>query len=75
MGRSGDFLGSQHQDGAFDRPPAAEVDDIAEAAAAIRAQRGLAGGMLAERGDKIVGLLDGGAIGDMEMGEQGESWI
>lgn len=72
MDAAGDFPEAQHQDRPLDQPPAAEVDQIAEAAAAIGARCGLARGMLAEQGNEIGRVVECGAVGDMDV-MQGKS--
>jgi hypothetical protein len=60
---------AQYLDRPLDLPPLAEMDDIADGAAAVGALGGLDHGELAEQGHQLVGLIEPGTI-DMNIGFQ-----
>ena len=63
----------QKQDHALDLPPAAEMEDVAELAAAIGARRRLAGGIFAEARDQFGRVGRRRPVGKMDMKMQGSS--
>jgi hypothetical protein len=60
MNRPGHRLVADQLDHPSDLAPAAEVDEIAEVAASVRAQGGLRPGILAETFDQLRRLGEGG---------------
>jgi hypothetical protein len=58
------LIGAENLDHAGRFPPAAEVDDVAEVAAAPGAQRGLRIRAFAEMLDKLGRVREGGATGE-----------
>ena len=61
----------EQQDHPLDLPPAAEMVDIAELAAALGARRRLAGGEFAEASDQVRGVGRRGAVGKVDISGQG----
>ena len=73
MYRACAFVGGEQHDEPLDLAPPAEVDHVAELAAAIGTRGGLAGGVNAEMRDQL-GRVDGRrGIGKMDVGLQGRS--
>lgn len=67
MDGSGHLVSAQHRDGALDLPPAAEMNDVAERAAAVGALGGLELRQLAKSGDEISRVGKHRAIFNMNM--------
>ena len=67
MDRAGHPPVREEGDDPFDLPPAAEVDEIAEIAAARRPQRRFGDGMLAEAGHKLGRVGERRPVGDMNL--------
>ncbi len=61
------------RDQPLDLPPAAIVDNVAEAAAHSRTPGGLARGVAAEAADEVGRFRDGGRVGKMDMIVQEEA--
>jgi len=69
--RAGRFPVGEHTDGALDRPPMAEADDIAEVAAVMGARRRFGLGLFAEARNHLVRFGEGRAIDHMNIVSQG----
>lgn len=67
MHRPGHLFVAQHVDRALDLPPAAEVDDIPQAPAAVGALGGLRAGIFAEPVDQLRRLGESRAVLDMDV--------
>ena len=67
MHRAGDLFGAQQGDQPLDLAPTAEVDEIADVAAAPGALRRLGRGMLAEGRDEFRRVGKGRAVGEMNL--------
>jgi hypothetical protein len=67
MDRMECLIRRKQHDQPLDLPPAAEMDDIAEIAAAVRARGGLAGSEIAKPRDQLGSLGRGGAVGQMNV--------
>ena len=61
------ILATEHLDRPLDLPPVAEMEDVAERAAAIRPIGRLDHGQLAENRDQLGRLGQSRAVGDMDM--------
>ena len=67
MDGSDRFVGGQHHDHALDLTPLAEVDDVADIAAMFGARSSFEAGFVAIGLDQIGRVLEGGAIGDVNI--------
>jgi hypothetical protein len=68
---AGDFVVAQHRDHPLDLAPAAEVDEIANGAAAVRANRRFRDRVVAEAVDKLGRVGQGFPAGEMDVVTQG----
>jgi hypothetical protein len=67
---AGRLLLAEHVDHPPDLAPAAEMDDVAEVAAAAGAKRGLGARIGAEAGDELGRIVKRGAVGEMDVTAQ-----
>ena len=67
MDGAGHLVIAQHRDGAFDLPPAAKMNDVAERTAAVGALSGLELRQLAIMGDEVGRVRKHRAIFNMNM--------